>query len=165
MPKRQSEMTFCRWAIGVYWDSASMPGSFRLLIERCDEEQVAKTPEEQTNVTREDGSAADETLLEPFDPPTLEQLDAEAEWIDMPVIDSLTKRRALEADEKPLVSVDEALRLRNTSPEANAKIVSALGQLASENGRDVDWDASISRALRQETAQHESDTGQLDLGI
>lgn len=88
-----------------------------------------------------------EVLLEPYDAPPLEEIDAKAEWIDMPVVDSLAKRREFDAQSAPLVSVDEALRLRNTSKEKNEQILSALGRAAPKDGQGVEWNASISRAL------------------
>ncbi|MFZ5829836.1 MAG: peptide-binding protein [Planctomycetota bacterium] len=83
-------------------------------------------------------------LLEPFTPPTLAELDAKAEWVDMPVLDSMELLRQRQADEKQLVSVSEAIKLRNTSEENNAKILSALGRLPATDG-DVDWNAPIAR--------------------
>lgn len=83
-------------------------------------------------------------LVEPFDPPTLEELDKMVEWIDRPVVDSLKLLRDKQADKKPLVTVDEALALRNSSEEDNTKILSALGRLPEANG-DVNWDAEINR--------------------
>lgn len=67
-------------------------------------------------------------LVEPFTPPTLEELDKTAEWKDRPVVDTLKLLREHLESEKPLVSVEEALKLRNTSPENNAKILSGLGR-------------------------------------
>lgn len=84
-------------------------------------------------------------LLEPFDPPALAELDAKADWIDQPVLDSL---ELLAAHQKtlgpPLVTVEEALKLRNDSPENNKKILSAMGRLPA-NDDEVDWDAPIYR--------------------
>lgn len=83
-------------------------------------------------------------LLEPFDAPTLEELDAKVEWEDRPVYDALASRRELEADTKPLVSVEEALKLKNTSTENNEKILSALGRVP-KNDDEVDYDAELLR--------------------
>ncbi|MFH1918410.1 MAG: ABC transporter substrate-binding protein [Planctomycetota bacterium] len=83
-------------------------------------------------------------LIEPFDPPTLEQLNAEVEWIDQPVLNSMQLMRERQAGETPLATVQEALSLRNTSPEANAKILSALGRLPESDGQ-VDWNAAMYR--------------------
>ena len=46
-----------------------------------------------------------------------------------------------------LATVHEALALKNTSPEANAKILSAMGRLPADDG-EVDWDATIFRHTR-----------------
>ena len=93
------------------------------------------------------GDAEDEkpaVFLEPFDAPTLEELDAKVEWEDRPVYDALERRRELEADTKPIVSVDEALKLKNTSTENNDKILSALGRVP-QNDDEVDYDAELLR--------------------
>ena len=82
-------------------------------------------------------------LLEPFTPPSWEELQ-KVEWIDQPVLDSLELLRERQAQETPLATVEEALALRNTSPEANAKILSALGRLPASPD-EVDWDATIYR--------------------
>ena len=83
-------------------------------------------------------------LIEPFDPPLLSELDAQVEWVDMPVLDSIQLLRERQAGEKPLATVKEALALRNTSPESNEKILSAMGRLPADD-RQVDWDAEIVR--------------------
>ncbi|MEN6497893.1 MAG: hypothetical protein ABFD16_26645, partial [Thermoguttaceae bacterium] len=93
------------------------------------------------------GSAKDDTpfvlgdLIKPFKAPTLEELDKQAQWIDQPVLDSLVLLRERQKGEKPLVTTEEALRLKNDSKEANAKILSALGRLPDDD-KQVDWDAS-----------------------
>ena len=84
-------------------------------------------------------------LLEPFDPPPLAELDAKAGWIEGPVLDSMELLREYQKTlGPPLVTVEEALKLKNDSPENNKKILSAMGRLP-ENDDDVDWDASIDR--------------------
>jgi peptide/nickel transport system substrate-binding protein len=96
------------------------------------------------------GSAKDDTpfvlgdLIKPFKAPTLEELDKQAQWIDQPVLDSLVLLRQRQKGEKPLVTTEEALRLKNDSKEANAKILSALGRLPDDD-KQVNWDASIFR--------------------
>ncbi|WP_417383514.1 peptide-binding protein [Gimesia sp.] len=85
-----------------------------------------------------------EVLLEPYDAPKLADLDAEVEWEDQPVLDSLELLRERQSNEKPLVSVDEALKLKNTNQEINEKILSALGRLP-QNDEEVDWGATINR--------------------
>jgi peptide/nickel transport system substrate-binding protein len=83
-------------------------------------------------------------LIEPFDPPPLEELDKSAEWVDRPVVDSLKLLRDKQSKEKPLVTVEDALAIRNNSEEDNKKILSALGRLP-ESDDGVNWDAEINR--------------------
>ncbi|QDV51079.1 peptide-binding protein [Gimesia fumaroli] len=85
-----------------------------------------------------------EPLLKPFDAPSLADLDAEVEWEEQPVLDSLELLRERQSKEKQLVSVKEALKLKNTNQESNEKILSALGRLP-ENDEEVDWNATINR--------------------
>lgn len=111
-------------------------------------------PSPSTDMTEEssENSAAEaakddapvEPLLEPFDAPSLADLDAEVEWEEQPVLDSLELLRERQSKEKPLVSVEEALKLKNTNQEINEKILSALGRLP-ENDEEVDWNATINR--------------------
>ncbi len=83
-------------------------------------------------------------LIEPFEPPTMDDLDSRVEWMPQPVEDSLARLQRRQEDEPLLATVDEALALRNDSPEANDKILSALGRLP-EDPDDVDWNATITR--------------------
>jgi len=98
------------------------------------------TVEPATNRTPADqpASRAAEATPEPFAPPTLEALDRDAKWIDRPVRDGLALLRDEQAKEPSLASVPEALALDNTSPEANAKILSALGRLPEPGQADAD---------------------------
>ena len=85
--------------------------------------------------------------IEPFNPPTLAELDAKVEWKESPVVDSKALRREkIEANRKPLVTVQEALAMKNDSSEANEKIVSALGAMPTDDSQ-VNYDASITRRL------------------
>lgn len=93
------------------------------------------------------GAGEPEVLLEPFDPPTLEELDAKAEWEDQPVLDGLELLRERQAGEPMLVTVQEALSMKNNSDEANEKILSALGKLPASDS-DVNWDATIRRHFK-----------------
>src|SRR5688572_24754082 len=52
-------------------------------------------------------------LIEPFTPPKLEELDQTAEWQDRPVRDSMKLLRDKLAQEKPLVTVEQALAMKN----------------------------------------------------
>ena len=80
---------------------------------------------------------------EAFQPPPLDTLDANARWVDRPVRDGLVLLREAQAAEQPLATVAEALELENDSPEANAKILSALGRLPQEG--EADFAARIDR--------------------
>ncbi len=91
-----------------------------------------------------DGKPA--ALLEPFDPPSLEELNAMVEWEDRPVMDPMDMLREKQAAETPLVSVEEALQIRNNSPEDNEKILSALGRLP-ESDDQVNYEATLVRHL------------------
>ncbi|MCU0877666.1 MAG: ABC transporter substrate-binding protein [Pirellulaceae bacterium] len=83
-------------------------------------------------------------LIEPFSPPTLDELNETVEWQDRPVLDSLALLREKLAKEQPLATVEQALALKNDSPADNEKIKSALGQLP-ESEDKVNWDAEINR--------------------
>jgi peptide/nickel transport system substrate-binding protein len=61
------------------------------------------------------------------------------------VVDAMARLRDKQAKETPLVSVPEALALRNNTPQDNEKILSALGRLPSLEGKEVDWEAPINR--------------------
>jgi len=83
-------------------------------------------------------------LIKPFDPPRLQDLDAQADWVDQPVLDSLELLRKRQQGEKSLATVKEALTLRNQSPAENAKILSAMGRLPGSDA-EVNWDAVMVR--------------------
>ena len=87
--------------------------------------------------------------LEPYDPPPLAKLDAEAKWEAQPVSDAFELLRAKQAKETPSVTVAEALNLKNDSVAANANILSALGRLP-KNDDEVDWDATFNRHMRSD---------------
>jgi peptide/nickel transport system substrate-binding protein len=83
-------------------------------------------------------------MIEPFEPPTLEELEKQVEWVDRPVLDSMKLLREKLAKEEPLVTVEEALAMKNESEEDNKKILSALGRQPESEG-DVNWEAEINR--------------------
>lgn len=91
-------------------------------------------------------------LVEHFEPPTLEELNATVEknggWQDGPVLDPLSLMRERQANEPQLATVEEALALRNDSDEANDKIRSALGRLPKDD-TVVNWDATVTRQTPQ----------------
>lgn len=98
----------------------------------------------------EAGEAPELKPLEPYDAPPLEELDAQVTWIDQPVVDSLQKLRDYYQDKPPLVSVAQALSMRNNSPADNTKIVSAIGRPAPADGQGVDWDGVFTRSINQD---------------
>ena len=89
-------------------------------------------------------------MIDPFEVPTLEELEATTEWIDSPVRDSMVLLREQKKSEPALVTVEEAISLRNDSEEANEKILSTLSVVAPENDEGVDFNATINRALPQD---------------
>jgi len=85
-------------------------------------------------------------VLEHFEAPTLEQLDAEVEWESQRVIDGMAELKA-ELDAVPqLATVEEALALKNDSDESNDKIKSALGALPG-SGETIDYEAELNRYM------------------
>jgi peptide/nickel transport system substrate-binding protein len=60
------------------------------------------------------------------------------------VLDSLQLMRERQAKETPLATAEQALQLKNDSPENNEKIKSALGRLAADESQ-VNWDATMLR--------------------
>ncbi|MEN1679536.1 MAG: ABC transporter substrate-binding protein [Planctomycetota bacterium] len=91
-------------------------------------------------------------MLEPFDPPKLEELNATAEWVDRPVVDSLAQLLELQASEPEPPTEAEALALKNDTPGANEAIRRAMGRVRIAKNGDfyddeagADWDAEIIR--------------------
>ncbi|MCA9229062.1 MAG: peptide ABC transporter substrate-binding protein [Planctomycetales bacterium] len=85
-------------------------------------------------------------MLEPFEPPTLEEIDATAEWIEQPVLDGMELMREEQAKQgEPQLSVEEALALRNNSPADNEKLIHTLGRLAPPDHAGVDFDETFVR--------------------
>jgi peptide/nickel transport system substrate-binding protein len=90
------------------------------------------------------------TLIEPFTPPPLAEIEKQVEWEDRPVrsgIDDLKKLQEQEAQANPPPNVEEALRLQNTGPEPNAKIIAALGRLPTDPSQ-IDWDGGLTHHMR-----------------
>jgi len=85
-------------------------------------------------------------LLEPFDPPPLDEIEAKVKWVDQRVVDTMELRREDEKDIKPLVTVEEALELKNNGVKDNKKILSALGQLPSSDS-PANYEATLIRHL------------------
>lgn len=109
---------------------------------------------ERPTLTPKGGEAAEPfelgDMLEPFDAPTLEELDAQVDWEESPVVDAMALLREKKEQEPPMVTVERALEMRNDSEEANERILSALSQLAPEDGEGVNYAARIRRGLPQD---------------
>lgn len=86
-------------------------------------------------------------LVEPFTPPKLEDLEKSVKWKDMPVLDGMELRREREKNTKPMVSVKEALALKNEDGVTNnPKILSSLGRLPGSE-KDADFNAVMNRIV------------------
>ncbi len=83
-------------------------------------------------------------MLDPFDPPPLEEIEKTAEWEDRPVLDGMELMREHQKElGPPPLTAEQALALRNDSRETNAKIADTLGRLAPEDGAGVDYDSEL----------------------
>jgi len=102
---------------------------------------MAETPDQEK---ADDGPFKLGNMIEPFTVPPLEEIEKSAEWKDNPVLDSLALLREKLKKDKPLATVTEALKLRNTSVENNEKILSGLGRYP-ETEADANWEANINR--------------------
>ena len=82
--------------------------------------------------------------LEPFTPPTLEELDAKAKWFSQPVEDGLELLRKYQAERPSQTSLQTALTLENKTPADNKRILDGIGRLP-KNDSEVDWDATLNQ--------------------
>lgn len=90
-----------------------------------------------------------DSLVAPFTPPNWEELNATVTWEDQPVVDAMQRYKDHQRSNPPLVSLAEALSLKNDSPENNRKILSVLGQPPASDD-EVDYEATINRHLNFE---------------
>ncbi|MCI0335809.1 MAG: ABC transporter substrate-binding protein [Planctomycetes bacterium] len=81
-------------------------------------------------------------LITPFTPPPLEEIEKSVEWIDRPVLDGMELLRKKQEAAGSSVTTEEALTLRNDSPEHNEKILTALGRVPPADGAGVDYNSS-----------------------
>jgi peptide/nickel transport system substrate-binding protein len=109
---------------------------------------IAAAPSEgSTASTPAADSNADSKTISPITPPaTLAELDKHVEWEDKPILSPLKLLAEDLAKHPPVVTVPQALALKNDSPENNTKILSALGRLP-EQGQQPDGNARITRHL------------------
>ena len=83
-----------------------------------------------------------------FDAPPLAELEKKVKWVNRPVLDGIVLLRQKQAQEKPTVTVSEALKLKNTTRATNASILSALGRLpAKDTDSEVNFDAEFKRHM------------------
>jgi peptide/nickel transport system substrate-binding protein len=141
-------LSLCLAGCGCSVETAKRP-NLTTDAARSDGETTAKSNTAGNSSAKDSGSDANKPfklgdMIDPFTPPKLEDLEKSVQWVDMPVEDSLQLLRQRQANEKPLATIAEAMRLRNDSKENNEKIQSAFGRLpASDN--DVNWDAPMHR--------------------
>ncbi len=84
-------------------------------------------------------------LVPPFTAPSLEEIEKNAQWVDLPVIDSIELLKEKYWKDKPApLALPEALKLRNTTPQTNEQILNSLGRLPTSD-KQINWNASISR--------------------
>lgn len=124
---------FCSLAFLLVWTTGCGPSETTTVDETA-------TSETTSSGTAGDGTATAEeeveVLLEPFDPPSLEDLVANSEWEDMPVRSSLELLAEQKQSEPALVTAAEAVAMRNDSPEANKQILSVMGHLPKDGEAD-----------------------------
>jgi len=84
-------------------------------------------------------------LIEPYNPPSLEELDKTAGWVDRPVVSGMERLRQQQAQQSKPLPVEEALALRNNSDKENDEILNSLGRVAPPDGQGVDYDATFVR--------------------
>nr|MCS5629692.1 hypothetical protein [Pirellulaceae bacterium] len=82
-------------------------------------------------------------LVNPFDPPALDEIISGNEWIDKPVLDAVELMRERQDGEQQLATPTEVLALNNNSVANNNKIISAMGRLAQEG--EVNFSAEWNR--------------------
>jgi peptide/nickel transport system substrate-binding protein len=109
----------------------------------------AETAKSESTKKEKPADAEFEIPVQPADLPTLAELDEKAGWIDQPVKDTFEMLLEKQAAEPPLATVAEALALRNTSRDANEKVLNALGR-AKRDESQIDYDAVINRHFRRD---------------
>ncbi|MGA0039882.1 MAG: ABC transporter substrate-binding protein, partial [Pirellulales bacterium] len=145
--QRTRKPTFCRlrpqFSAGVLTAMLAVA----VLCSGCgDDADQAMTPEAALSSGGSSPNATvEERLLEPFDPPPLEQLLDSSTWLDRPVRDAVESLREEQAGEPILATPAEALGLANDADENNAKILSALGRQPEQG--EADLSASVNRHI------------------
>ncbi|MFO0901875.1 MAG: ABC transporter substrate-binding protein [Pirellulales bacterium] len=84
-------------------------------------------------------------LVPPFTAPPLEEIEKNAQWVDLPVVDSIELLKEKYWKTKPAPSpLPQVLNLRNSTPQTNEQILNALGRLPANEGQ-INWNATINR--------------------
>ncbi|MCA9040520.1 MAG: peptide-binding protein [Planctomycetaceae bacterium] len=107
------------------------------------------------------------SLIDQFDPPSLEELNASVTWKDMPVLDGMELMRERQAKEEVLATVEEAKKLKNDSDEANKKIISAMGRgptSESEVDYEAVWNHHVGSDAKSTNPLMASSTIEFDVG-
>ncbi len=78
------------------------------------------------------------TLIEPFTPPTLAELNKEKTWLPKPVDDADARYKKFVAAQPPGLPLDKARLLRNTSTAINEEILRSFGILPTDKLRQDD---------------------------
>ncbi len=106
---------------------------------------VSTAGKDETKIyTDKDGR---KTLIAPFDPPTLADIESKVEWVDQPVKDSMKLLEAWWKEQPAGISTVEAIKLRNINAETNQKILASLGRLPN-NPDEANWNTTIVRSIR-----------------
>lgn len=130
---------------GVLWASGSpLPA------------EEAKSPSQVTSVAIRSGQSGKTIatanaafklgdLVKPFNAPPLAELDKKAEWVDLPVIDSIELLKEKYWKTKPAPApLAQVLGLKNTTAETNERILNTLGRLPTDD-KQINWNATINR--------------------
>ena len=104
-------------------------------------------------------------LVEPFDPPTLEELESSNDWIDRLVLDGLELMTERQAGETPLATAAQSLALKNNSATNNQRIVSAMGRLAKagEVDQSAEWNRHTAGDIKSTNPLMISSTAEFDV--
>tara|TARA_B100000676_G_scaffold182668_2_gene179583 strand:+ start:317 stop:2329 length:2013 start_codon:yes stop_codon:yes gene_type:complete len=104
-------------------------------------------------------------LIPDFTPPTFEQVNGDTEWLDKPVVDVYQLMTDRKENEVAMLTVAEALALRNNTVEDNDKIVSAMGTLAvdGEVNYDAQWVRHTAADIRSTNPLMASSSAEFDV--
>jgi len=134
----------CCYAIAFTGCSSEKPAPAPVAEQQETDQATVDAPVDADKPPVPSGPVVLGNMIEPFDPPPLEELLESTEWEDRPVVDSLALMREHQASlPEPELTPEQALALRNDSPEANEKILDTLGRLAPADGANVNYSAEL----------------------